>query len=574
MEDSIAAIALITGLLWAVGRVFALVNAQLVGEILVGILVMPLLVAAGVGDAVPIAIAQVGHIGLVLLVLEGGLHIKLTQLGDVGLPALLIASIGTLLPCLLGWGFMSLLGAGPLEGFAAGTALSSTSIGMATTMLQTLGLLPTALGRLICVAAMVDDVLSLVILAVLAEVSGTGGSDDVQWWAVLKPVAVSVAVIALGIVCALLTPQLFRVLDHPRMGCWSIGVERAAAPLPAASRCCRCGPRARQRVVLSGMLFLCAVLTLGAGYAGSTHILGSFAAGVAFSAVPGALELWDAHVADISAWLATVFFCSIGAAIPIAALIQPEFILYGLLYTIPAIAGKVFVGLGADLCCACRQRKRRAAADALVGAVVDAGGGAGAVVSAAGQQSDLEVEGGGAKTDTGAAAEALRRGGGAIKVVELAGGAAEASGSESSDVPEGDAAVSAAAASSASAVPRCGGKSSAPTQSTVATRFAAHKPVSSYFFDAQVIGWAMVGRGELGFVMAQQAYDGGLISLRSLTACVWALLISTFISPFAMKMALACRERAHRVSTEAAASGRAHEGGASAVAAAAARRDE
>jgi Kef-type K+ transport system membrane component KefB len=521
MDGSVAIAAAVIGALYFVGQAFALVNAQLVGEILVGIMMMPLLSAVGVDDAVPKTIAQIGHVGLVLLVLDGGLHIKLAQLRAVGLPALLIASVGTLLPCLLGWGFMSLLGTGPLEGFAAGTALSSTSIGMATNMLQALDLLPTALGRLICVAAMVDDVLSLVILAVLAEVSGTGSDSEMLWWAVLKPIAVSVAVIALGVVCALLTPLLFRALDHPRMGRCSLTVDSGGAPLSTAARCCRCGKHARQRVVLSAMLLLCALLTIGAGYAGSTHILGSFAAGVSFSAVPGALDLWDAHVAHISEWLASVFFCSIGAAIPIAALFQPDFLLYGLLYTVPAIAGKVFVGLFSDLCCACRHRQRLA--------------------SAAGQRSDLED--GGKAESVAAMGEGEGEGegeAGAALENKLADGA--------SDAAEGDAAAGppAAAMPLASAAPRCGGKSSAPTPSTVATRFAARKPAAAYFLDAQVIGWAMVGRGELGFVMAQQAHDGGLISLRSLTACVWALLLSTFLSPFAMKAALACRERAHR----------------------------
>ena len=496
MIVTLAAAAVLAAALWAFGVLFGLVNAQLVGEILVGLALAPTVAATGLDASLVTTVKVLGEIGLVMLVLEGGLNIQLAQLRSVGLPALLIASVGTLAPCLLGWGFMSVLGCGALEGFAAGTALSSTSIGMATNMLQALELLPTPLGRLICVAAMIDDVLSLVILAVLAEVSGAASGSDDLWWAILKPIVVSIGVIALGVVSALLTPLLFNVLDHPRwLGRCSLATSSEA----------------RQRVVLSLLLGLCAALTVGAGYAGSTHILGSFAAGVSFSAVPGVLELWEDSVAPIASWLSTVFFCSIGAAIPLAALVQPEFFLWGAFYTVPAVAGKLFVGLGADLACVCRLSLRRKERELA------------ALPPAGAARRELEL----ASTPTGAAESSGGEGG-----AELELAAAE---------PTSEAATRNVTAAACCSVARC-----SDTPATPAGRFAAARPAASYLLDAQVIGWAMVGRGELGFVMAQQAYDGKLISLRSLTACVWALLIATFISPFAMKAALRCRQCAHR----------------------------
>jgi Kef-type K+ transport system membrane component KefB len=62
--------------------------------------------------------------------------------------------------------------------------------------------------------------------------------------------------------------------------------------------------------------------------------------------------------------------------------------------------------------------------------------------------------------------------------------------------------------------------------------------------DAAVVGWAMVGRGELGFVMAREALDEGLFGDTPYVACVWALLIATLVSPVFMRRALERRKAA------------------------------
>lgn len=56
--------------------------------------------------------------------------------------------------------------------------------------------------------------------------------------------------------------------------------------------------------------------------------------------------------------------------------------------------------------------------------------------------------------------------------------------------------------------------------------------LSDFPTDCSVVGWAMVGRGELGFLMAQIAKDGGILALDPFILTVWALVLSTFIAPF------------------------------------------
>ena len=54
-----------------------------------------------------------------------------------------------------------------------------------------------------------------------------------------------------------------------------------------------------------------------------------------------------------------------------------------------------------------------------------------------------------------------------------------------------------------------------------------------------VVGWAMVGRGELGFVMAEEGYESGVTSRLTFSVTVWALLLATLLSPVALRYVLA-----------------------------------
>ena len=128
------------------------------GEIVVGMLLGPSgLVPTLPGYAVR-AVFLVGEMGLVLLVMEGGLSVDVPSLRRVGVVACVIAVAGTALPIALGTAFMVAAGFDATTGVVAGTALSSTSIGMATRLMATFDELSTPLGALVCVAATVDDV--------------------------------------------------------------------------------------------------------------------------------------------------------------------------------------------------------------------------------------------------------------------------------------------------------------------------------------------------------------------------------------------------------------------------------
>lgn len=303
---------------YVVGRAASRVYAQLVGEILAGMVLGP-----GLLDWVPYpnGVKLVGQVGLVLLVMEVGISVPLKALTTIWRPAMLIAVIGTIIPCVLGYATLTPLGHGGLEGLAAGTALSSSSIGMATKMLIQLNILNTPLGSLISVAAMVDDIVSLVILAVLDELAkgDSNTSAGSTAWLVLRPILISTAVICVGIVFIRTTPWLIRTL----MGSWSEEV--------------------RDHGIQAALLCMTLGFTIASGYVGSTYLLGAFAAGMSFSNVPGTQELWAKHF-PLTEWLVSIFFASIGFVVPVAEMFEPTSFGLGMLYTVPAILGKAITG--------------------------------------------------------------------------------------------------------------------------------------------------------------------------------------------------------------------------------------
>ena len=295
--------------LWLLGEGAKRCGAPaLVGEIGVGLVLGPY----GL-DAVPHprAMSIVGELGLALLVLEGGLHVDLQTLKDVGGVASRVAIAGTALPALAAWGLLALLPAFTAkEGLLCGVALSSTAIGMAAQLMGDLGLIETELGRVVVTAAMIDDVLSLVLLAVVRKSTATALD-------VLKPVGASAAVVVVGVGLAYVTP-------------------RAVA-------------KVRHRVTNDALVF--AVLALGAFAAdaadaiGSTPLLGCFAAGVCFASVEGVPARFEEVVAPPAAWLYRVFFASIGFVVPLGKLASAPAALYGLLLSLVAVLTKVGTGL-------------------------------------------------------------------------------------------------------------------------------------------------------------------------------------------------------------------------------------
>jgi Kef-type K+ transport system membrane component KefB len=203
----------------------------------------------------------VGAVGLMLMLFDGGVNMDIPVLKRMGGKATAVALSGVVFPMLMAWGLFSALGFGTMEGLACGSALASTGIGFTLTLMKDMDLLSTPLGQLIAAAAMIDDVSSMVLLAILQGATALVETGDLELMAMLKPVIASAGLFASAIALRMLACR-FLAGEMPEDGKVE-KVEQNASDTP----------------FLSEKLLL--IVTAGIGFAliadkiGSTHLLGS-----------------------------------------------------------------------------------------------------------------------------------------------------------------------------------------------------------------------------------------------------------------------------------------------------------
>ena len=117
-----------------------------------------------------------GEIGVILLLLEVGMHMDLRELGAVGKAAMLVAVIGVVVPMASGIGVGELLGLTNNEALFTGAALAATSVGITARVFGDLRALSSIEARTVLGAAVADDVIGLIILTVVVRMTtGDGG---------------------------------------------------------------------------------------------------------------------------------------------------------------------------------------------------------------------------------------------------------------------------------------------------------------------------------------------------------------------------------------------------------------
>jgi len=144
---------------------------SLVGQIFAGIVCGPELLKI-VSDPYDKAFVLLGEIGLVLLVVEAGVDIDFMTLKLIGKRGVVIAIIGSVLPIAFGLAIALLMGADTTAAIAAGAAFGPTSLGIAMNILKQGKIINTPTGQLIVAAAIIDDMIALIILSQLGGLVG------------------------------------------------------------------------------------------------------------------------------------------------------------------------------------------------------------------------------------------------------------------------------------------------------------------------------------------------------------------------------------------------------------------
>src|SRR3972149_6534747 len=111
------------------------------------------------------------ELGAIVLLFDVGLDQKLTDLMKVGWTVLLVAVVGVVVPFFLGFGLLELTEHSRIEAIFMGAAMVATSVGITARVLQELGVLKTVVATVILGAAVIDDILGMIVLAVVSSLS-------------------------------------------------------------------------------------------------------------------------------------------------------------------------------------------------------------------------------------------------------------------------------------------------------------------------------------------------------------------------------------------------------------------
>jgi Na+:H+ antiporter len=267
------------------------------GELLAGVLLggsVLRIVPAGGAEAEMIHV--LAELGVLLLLFEIGLETDLREMFRVGTAALAVALVGIALPFAFGFLFWRYAphassGSGDLVTGAIfiGATLTATSVGITARVLSDLGKMSTPEARIIIGAAVIDDVLGLVILSV---VSGVAAGAAVSFLGVLWTLAVAVGFLVVAVILGrFLAPRLFDVFERMRV---------------------------RHVLVVASIAFALGLAAL-AGLAGSALIIGAFAAGLILSGT-NQFDTIEHEVRPVVSIFTPIFFVSVGSSVNLALL--------------------------------------------------------------------------------------------------------------------------------------------------------------------------------------------------------------------------------------------------------------
>jgi Kef-type K+ transport system membrane component KefB len=335
-----------------VGEICARINlppvlGELIGGVLVGVSALNLLVlpesggeganpliinflqsTAGLAtESVPRVSESIGEVvsilselGVIILLFEIGLESDLKELIRVGPQAAVVAIVGVVVPFVVGTaGLIGLFGVAAIPAVFAGAALTATSIGITAKVLAEIQRLGSKEGQIIIGAAVLDDVLGIIVLAVVASLAKTG--EIVVANVIYLIVGAAVFLIGSILLGRLLSPYFVALVDRLQT---------------------------RGQLILSSLIFAFILAYIGAAIQ-LEAILGAFAAGLVLAETEKRKEL-EEQVIPIADMLVPIFFVVVGAKTDVSVLnpavpANREALVMAAFLVIVAIVGKVVTGL-------------------------------------------------------------------------------------------------------------------------------------------------------------------------------------------------------------------------------------
>lgn len=285
-----------------------------VGEILAGVIIGQ----SVLGWVAPSDFLNtLAEVGVIFLLFTVGLETKPAAILRVGKTATIVAALGVILPFVCGYFLMRLWGATTVGSLFIGTAMVATSVGITARVLGAMGMLKAQTSRIILGAAVIDDILGLLILAVVSSLAA-GQIDYLE----------------IGITAAL-----------------AIGFTAFVA-LVGAPVVTRLAPRIEGLRVAESFFFfflvLCLGLSVAAVYIGVAAIIGAFLAGMALAEASEGNPTVHQQMSGVTEFLVPFFLVNIGMQLRLDVFREPSLIILTIIVVVVAVVTKLIgCGVGA-----------------------------------------------------------------------------------------------------------------------------------------------------------------------------------------------------------------------------------
>ncbi|OJJ53459.1 hypothetical protein ASPSYDRAFT_162665 [Aspergillus sydowii CBS 593.65] len=308
-----------------------------------------------------------GYVGLILIIFEGGLGARIDLLKQNFSLSMIGAATGVLFPIGLSYLLLYLgFGYGPVETFIIGAALSATSLGTTFAVIssasRTVDLGQTRVGSVLVSAAVIDDVVGLVMSSVISDLGKLNSGNSVNLgWLIGRPI---VASIGMAIVTPIVTKYLFAPIFRRY-------IENHFARYDHISN-----------IVLMALV-LCAFISIAA-FTGTSVLFGAFLAGTFLTYIPSKhpegpfvvmsreegereahksptfVHTFERYLVDVQKYLMEpLFFASVGFAIPFVQLWTGKRIWRGIVFTLLMVFAKFIVGIWIPLWNVVNPKTRR-----------------------------------------------------------------------------------------------------------------------------------------------------------------------------------------------------------------------
>ena len=270
------------------------------------------------------------ELGVIFLLFTVGLETKVKDLMDSGRAALFCAVLGVIIPFIFGFILVMTLGDGHMNhALFLAAAMVATSVGITARIIKDMHLMDTKEARIIIAAAVIDDILGMIVLAIVQGMVQSGELSIVE----IAKITIQAVVFVLAIiaVCKWVVPKVYDYFDNRRKAKESQGKVPASANM----------------LVLA--IIVCLAMSAFAEWIGLAAIIGAFLAGMLFA--DHAWE-WDLEhkIDSITSFLLPFFFLNVGMQVNIFSLSNGSVALLAVVAIVLALISKyIGCGIGAKI---------------------------------------------------------------------------------------------------------------------------------------------------------------------------------------------------------------------------------